>query len=211
MAVLLTAFLTTLPTILAAQASVGVRGGLSLANVSSSSDDIESLGTTQGMNIGGFVNIPLSGVASLQLGAGFVQKGAEESESGATVKIGIDYLEIPLLLMLSPSTTGSVGFNFFVGPAVSFKTGCTLSASIQGIEMNFDCDDPDVDAQLKSIDFGAMIGAGLDIAVSDAASVVLQGFYNLGVTNLDDSGIDTEEAKHRAFSILAGLSFTVGG
>lgn len=207
-ALLSTAFLMALPTVVSAQASIGVRGGLSLASVSG--DNTDELGTTKGLNIGGFVNVPLSGVAGLQIGAGFVQKGGEESEAGVTAKIGVDYIEIPLLLTLSPSTAGSVGFDFFVGPAVSFKAGCTVSGSFDGTDVSIDCDDPEVDVELKSIDFGAMVGAGLDIAVSDAASLVLQGFYNFGLTSIDDSS-DPDSVKNRAFSILAGLSFTLGG
>lgn len=206
--VLVTTFLLALPTMVAAQASVGFRGGLSYATLSG--DDVEDLDSRKGLNIGGFVNVPLSDVAGLQFGAGFVQKGATETELGVDIEIGLDYLEIPVLLTLSPPTTGKVGFNFFVGPAVSFETGCSISGSEDGVEISFDCDDPEFEVELKSVDFGAMVGAGLDISVADKVSLVIDAFYNLGLTNLDDSG-DEEDGKHRAFSLLAGLSFVVGG
>lgn len=205
--ILTTAFLITLPTVVAAQATVGFRGGLSLASVGG--DDAEDLDSTTGVNIGGFVNVPLSDVLGLQIGAGFVQKGAEETELGVKIEIGVDYIEIPVLLMLSPPTTGNVGFNFFFGPAVSFKTGCSLSASEGGVDVSIDCDDPEFEADLKSVDFGAMLGAGLDIGVTDNISVVVEGFYNLGLTKIDDSGFD-DDVKNRVFSLLAGLSFKLG-
>ena len=70
--------------------------------------------------------------------------------------------------------------------------------------------DPQFDVPLKSVDLGAMVGAGLDIGLTGNVSVVLEGFYNLGLTKIDDSGVD-DDTKNWAFSILAGLSFSVGG
>ena len=55
-----------------------------------------------------------------------------------------------------------------------------------------------------------MVGAGLDIGLTRNVSLVLDGFYNLGVTKIDDSGVN-DDVKNRAFSILTGLSFSVGG
>ncbi len=51
--------------------------------------------------------------------------------------------------------------------------------------------------------------AGLDIGLTGNVSLVLDGFYNLGLTKIDDSGVN-DDVKNRAFSILAGLSFAVG-
>lgn len=206
-AVLVTAFLMTLPTVVAAQANVGFRGGLSLASLGG--DDVEDLGSKTGLNIGGFVHVPLSDVVGLQFGAGFVQKGFKETELGVKFEFGVDYLELPLLLTLSPPTTGNVGFNFFFGPAVGFKTGCSVSGSEGGVKVSVDCDDPEFEVDLKSVDFGAMVGAGLDIGVTDNVSVVIEGFYNLGLTKIDDSGVDAN-VKNRAFAVLAGLSFSLG-
>lgn len=217
--VLVAAFLLTLPTMLSAQASVGFRGGLSMASVSG--DDVEDLTSTTGVNIGAFVNFPVSDIVSIQVGAGFAQKGAEEDDEAVSIdafptKIRVNYVEVPLLLKIAPPTSGSVAFNLFVGPAIGFKAGCSVSV-IGGPEVNplgedsLDCDDPELDIQLTSTDFGAMGGVGVDIAVGDRTSLVIQGFYNLGLTNINDTDAEDESAKNGAFSLLAGLSFTVGG
>ena len=44
------------------------------------------------------------------------------------------------LLTLSPPTTGNVGFNFFIGPALGFKTGCNASFGQAGVRVSVDCD-----------------------------------------------------------------------
>jgi len=98
----------------------------------------------------------------------------------------------------------------FIGPAVGFKTGCTVSGTESGVEVSFDCDDPNMDVDLKSVDLGAMAGVGVDVGLTEKVSLIIDGFYNLGLTKVDNSGVD-DDVKHRAFSILAGLSFAVGG
>ena len=119
--VLVTALLMTVPTVVAGQATIGLRGGLSVATLGG--DDAGNVDSRAALNIGGFVKLPLPGVLGMQLGAGFAMKGAEETEQGVEIKLDVDYIEIPILLTLSPPTTGNVGFNFFIGPALGFKTG----------------------------------------------------------------------------------------
>ena len=206
--VLVIAFLMTLPTVAAGQSTVGFRGGLSLASLGG--DDAQDFDSKTGLSFGGFFNVPVSDMLGVQVGAGFVQKGASETELGVDLEFEMGYIEIPLLLTLSPPTSGNVGFTFSVGPAIGFNTGCTLSGTEGGITVEIDCDDPSIGLEVKSFEVGAMVGAGLDIGLTESVSLVLDGFYNLGLTKVDDSGVD-DDVKNRAFSILAGVSFSVGG
>ena len=203
--VLVTALFMAMPAVAAGQSTVGFRGGLSLASLGG--DDVGDIGTRTALSFGGFFNVPVSDVLGVQVGAGFVQKGAEETELGVNIEFELGYVEIPLLLTLSPPTTGNVGFNFFVGPALGFKTGSDASVSQGGVTVS---DDPSLALPLKSFDLGAMVGAGLDIGLTGNVSLILDGFYNLGLTKIDDSGLN-DDVKNRAFSILTGLSFSVGG
>ena len=196
----------TLPVVAAGQSTFGIRGGLSIASFGG--DDAGDPASRKGFSIGGFFNVPLSGTIGVEVGAGFVQKGATETELGVETELAINYIEIPLLLTLSPPTTGNVGFNFFVGPALSFKTSCDASVSEDGVTVNFAC--AVADLPLKSFDLGAMVGAGLEFGLTESASLVFDLFYNLGLTKIDNSGVD-DDTKNRAFSILAGVSFPVGG
>ena len=103
-----------------------------------------------------------------------------------------------------------MGFTFSVGPAVGFNTGCTISATDAGVTVELDCDDPSIGLDVKSFEVGAMVGAGLDFGLTESVSLVLDGFYNFGFTKVDDTGVD-DDVKNRAFSILAGVSFSLGG
>ena len=136
--VLVTALLMTVPTVVAGQATIVLRGGLSVATLGG--DNAGNVDSRAALNIGGFVKLPLPGVLGMQLGAGFAMKGAEETEQGVEIKLDVDYIEIPILLTLSPPTTGNVGFNFFIGPALGFKTGCNASFGQAGVRVSVDCD-----------------------------------------------------------------------
>lgn len=73
--------------------------------------------------------------------------------------------------------------------------------------MNVDC--ADFGVPVKSIDIGAMGGAGLSIATGGSLAVTLDVLYNLGLTTIDDTS-DEDDVKNRAWSIVAGVSFPVG-
>ena len=202
--ILITALLILLPAVAAAQSTIGFRGGLSLASLGG--DDAENFDSKTGLSFGGFFNVPVSDMLGVQVGAGFVKKGANQTESGIDIGFELGYVEIPLLLTYSPPTSGNVGFTFSVGPAVGFKTGCNFSATSAGSTVELDCDDPTLDVGVKSFEVGAMVGAGLNFALTESVSLHLDAFYNYGITKIDDSGAD-DDVKNRAFSILAGLSF----
>ena len=206
--VLVTALLMTLPAVAAGQSTLGFRGGLSLTSLGGDARGFDS-GT--GLSFGGFFNVPVSDVLGVQVGAGFVQKGASFSDSViGNLEFELGYIEIPLLLTLSPPTVGNVGFTFSVGPAVGFKTSCNISLSDAGVTVELDCHDPMSESDLKSFEVGAMVGAGLEIGLTENVFLVLDGLYNLGLTTTSDSG-PVDDTKNRAFSILAGASFSVGG
>ncbi len=206
--VLLIILLMSLPTVVVGQSTLGVRGGLSVASLGG--DDADNLDSRTALSFGGFFNVPVSDVLGVQVGAGFVQKGAEETEFGIEVEFALSYIEIPLLLTLSPPTSGYVGFTFSVGPALGFNTSCNISRLAVGVTVELECDDPLLGVDEKSFELGAMVGADLDIGLTESVSLVLDVFYNFGFTKIDDSGVD-DDVKNRAFSILAGLSFPVGG
>ena len=79
--------------------------------------------------------------------------------------------------------------------------------------MSIDCDDTSVFGEavdVKKMDFSVMVGAGLDFSVAPSTSLLVELTYNLGLSSLDDSAAN-DDIKNRVFSILAGLSFKLGG
>ena len=185
------------------QTGLSLQAGASLATLGGS--DVASADYRIGMRVGASAIFPFSANLDLQFGAAYVAKGATEHELGVDIAVELDYFEIPLLLRLSPSVDGTISPHFTVGPALSFRLKCSASGSAEGLKISGDCDefaDPD---DLKSMDFGAMAGAGIDIATSGSLSVSLDLLYNFGLSSISES-----DEKNRAFSILAGVTFPIG-
>ena len=125
MAVLSTALLGA--TGLAAQTTLGLHAGASIATLGGS--DVSDASSRTGLNVGAALTFDLSPNLGLQLGAGYVQKGATATEQGVSIEFALDYIEVPLLLRIAVPTTGTITPHFLVGPALGIKTKCEASGS----------------------------------------------------------------------------------
>ena len=191
---------------LAAQTTIALRGGLSMATIGGS-DAPSGFDSRTGLTVGGAVIFGVGDNVGLQLGAAYVQKGVTETEAGAEYEFSLDYIEVPLLLRFTIPAEGSILPHFVVGPAVSFEAKCEAAGSSEGASVALGCGAAGL--ATKSIDFGGIVGAGLDIGTSGSASLTLDVTYNIGLTSIDDSG-DDDDVKNRAWSLVAGIAFPVG-
>ena len=191
------------PGILEAQTSFSLQTGASLATLGG---DAENADYRTGLRIGASAILPLSSNLGLQLGGAYAAKGATEEEFGINGALELGYLEIPLLLTLSPSVEGTISPRFSVGPALSFRISCSAEAGAEGVQISLDCDSAEFDEEIEKIDLGAVAGAGLDIATSGSLSVSLDLLYNLGLVSV----FELDDTKNRAFSILAGITIPIG-
>jgi len=190
---------------LQAQTTLGVKGGINIANVDTNVSDISDLADSKtGFVGGGFVTLGLGSLFALQPELLYSQKGFQADEFGETVKLNTNYIEIPVLLkaqfklaMLRPAV--------YAGPVVSFETGCSLSA----LEVSVDCDDEMADVgDRKKNEWGAVFGANLDFILGPVI-LILDARYQLGLTNLADVPDSDEEVKNRVWQIMAGVGFTL--
>lgn len=199
------AFLLLFPISLYGQVNLGFKGGMSLATMGGA--DVGDTGYKAGLGVGAFLEFQVSDVVSIQPELFYMQRGAEDTEGGATYTMAVDYVEIPVLLRLNVPVEGSVAPYFLVGPSIGFKSGCELRYEEDGVEVRVDCEE--AEAEIKSIDFGGVVGAGLSFEAGPG-NVTVGARYNYGFISLDDSDAE-EDVKGRAFSFLAGYSFPVGG
>lgn len=186
---------------LAAQVPVqfGVMAGASFAKLGGS--DVGSNDTRTGFVAGGFLRFTPAGMFALEPQLLYVQKGAKaDFGGGITGTLKLDYVQVPVLIKLNiPMADKAVAPNIFVGPAIGFKASCKISASNGSSSASGSCADNDFG--IKSTDFSAVFGAGLDIR-----HFSFQGRYDLGLTKLGD-GSANNDVKNRAWLLTVGYAF----
>jgi hypothetical protein len=187
-----------------AQTTLGVKGGINIANVSTDATDLPpDLDSKTGFVGGAFATFGLGSLFALQPELLYSQKGFGASEGDLSATLGVNYIEIPVLLkaqfklaMLRPA--------IYAGPVVSFETSCNLD--VVGVSVDCDSDDGFVDR--KTTDWGAVFGANLDFILGPVI-LILDGRYQLGLTNLADVEDADESVKNSVWQIMAGVGFTL--
>lgn len=196
------AFLVSLVAVPAAgqNMSAGVQAGVSLANLGG---DVQETDMKLGFAGGAFFGVDLHEYFRIQIQGQYVQKGAEETLDGETIKDKVDYIEllVPLTLTI-PIENSSFEPRLYAGPAVSFLLSCKFTGGGESV----DCKDI-----TKNVDYGVFFGAGADFMVGGGA-IMLDVLYNLGLANInDDVDSDVFSVKTKTIQILAGYRFFLGG
>ena len=170
-----------LPGTAVAQVALGIKGGLTFADLS----DLDVDGRT-GYAAGVALRFAPSGVLSIQPEVMYVAKGAEEIELGN--------IDLPLLLKFDlPLTVVNVYAE--AGPYASFNVSCDIPEVTPGVDP---CDD------IEHTDFGGIVGGG--VRLGGTRGLNLEARYQFGVTDLDSSGA-TFDPKNETWFLLAGFDF----
>ncbi|NNM07310.1 MAG: PorT family protein [Gemmatimonadetes bacterium] len=196
------------PVRLGAQASLGFRAGINVATFGGGPIDT-SYEYREGVNIGAYLDLSVSEKVGLQIGVGYGEKGADltaETELGTLDwKNPIGYLEIPILLRVDLATGSRVSPQVMFGPTISLKTSCKWETEVSGSPLKLDCDGAGFD--YRTMDFGAMGGLSVKVALSDGIALVGGSLYTIGLRSIGEGG---DSVKNRAFSITLGLAFPLG-
>ncbi len=203
---ILLAVFVVLPGVAAAQIEIGLKGGVSFANLPKIADEIEADGGTPGMRIGaaagGHLLLTLGGIVGLQAEALYTQKGIKgDALAGLdeAIELRVDYIDVPILLRLG--VTGGRGLQFLVGPSFNFNTGAKLKVSGA-----FEAEE-DIKDQIEDFEFGMVVGLGYY-----GRRLLLEGRYQEGLTDVatfTDFVDDAITYKNRTFLVLIGVQ--IGG
>jgi hypothetical protein len=181
----------------------GVKGGMTVANMSTDPSDSELGDSRTGLAIGGYVGIPLKATPfSIQPEALFTMKGDQEEADGVTGKMKLDYIEIPVLAKASFMPQAPAKPSLFLGPAVAYNLSAKTAVEGGLLEGEYDMKD-----ETKSFDFGLVFGGGLDIPMGNGArSLGIDVRYTYGLTNTIDADTGAE-AKNNVISIMGTIGF----
>ena len=189
------ASIVALPSLAAAQdkAVIGVKGGINIAKVST--EDDEGISTKTGAVGGLFISKAITSTVGIRGEGLFSQKGAKGEEDGTDLTFRLNYVDVPVLLTLSPSSSGDARFSFFTGPQFSFNIKAEAEAEVDGTTLKQDLDD-----EIKGTDLGWVLGVGVDKGRFSA-----DARYTLGLTNIASDG---DNLKNRVFSVMIGVKLT---
>lgn len=180
----------------------GLKAGMNIANIHG--DDVEDFGyeSKTGLCVGGFVAFNVANIVAIQPEVLYTQKGAkyEDEFFDGTYTLGLDYLEIPVLLKVIMPVQGMIKPHLFVGPY--FARNLTARTAW---EENGQSDEENVSEYVEDSDFGTVFGAGIDFGLP-AGKIVFDARYSLGLTSIDASG-DPADIKNKAFSFMLGYAF----
>lgn len=170
----------------------GGKAGVNFANLHFQEEVDVPIDNRIGLIAGGFVTIPLGARLSIQPEGLYSQKGAKFDELGASGRIELDFLDVPILVRYA------FGHLFvFGGPSVGLK----LRAR-QFIEFGDDEEEVDLDDEVESSDFGLVAGASYEIG-----RVSVEGRYTWGLRNINAVDRDEVEIQTRVYAVLAGFRF----
>ncbi|NNE28247.1 MAG: PorT family protein [Saprospiraceae bacterium] len=204
---------------LVAQTNIGFTGFGSLSHIDTPFDlsNVKALKSIPGIGASVFIEKELGDNFALETGAQYVQKGFRIRQRmdteifgnpipiGYTVDTRLNYLQVPLLLTAKFGGPRLAGF-VKAGPRIAYgthgriigKANLLLGLNVLNEEIPFET------IGLKRWDTGLQFGAGFEVPL-DAGSLLIQGAYDLGLTELISMGILEAPFKNR--SIMVGIGW----
>jgi len=167
--------------------------------------DIEDTSMKTGFCGGAFLAWEISDWFTFQPEFLYSQRGADDSNVDAS--ISLDYIEFPLLAMLTIPMEGRFTPNVFVGPSIAFNIGADASAF--GVSA-------DIKEIISSTDVGIVVGAGVKVGDLGPGAITADIRYTIGLTNvLDVDGysdvlgedLSDASAKNNVFCFMVGYAF----
>jgi len=198
--------------------SFGLKGGLNLSNMLDKDDDetySDDYKMKPGFHIGATAEFPFSDMFSFETGLLLSTKGFkvsdEETLGGDTYgfegKLNLIYLDIPLTAKASFDLGGAKLYGLFgpyVGIGLSGKTKLefTFDGETEKEEEDIEWGSDEEKSDLKRLDFGLTMGAGVEMS-----SIQIGLTYNLGLANLSPNTENGFKISNRVIGISVGYKF----
>lgn len=146
------------------------------------------------------------GRIALQPELQMVSRGASASGSAVEERMRIDYMELPLMLVL-PFAVGSFEPYAFGGPMLSLETRCRSTIEQDNLKTNFDCDGTTAGSAFdrSAIDFGASAGAGISHRLG-SGRILLEGRHTWGLRDIYDGEEEGVEVRNRSVVFSIGYA-----
>lgn len=196
---------------------LGAMAGLNFATMSL--EGLTGNGSKEGLLVGGFVAVRVHRLFLLQPELLYTRKGTDLSPVIADLaqdtslggNVGFAYLELPVLLRLTPVTAARVRPSVFAGPVVGIEVSCRVTAREGALIADESCSR--VGFETSTTDLGFVIGGRAEIgiapSVGGSGALFLELRYTHGLRNVNT--LDDAEARswrHRVVTLGLGARFT---
>lgn len=178
----------------------GLRFGLSASHVSSDAPDLNGSSSKTGLNVGAVVGMQLSHYQPIffETGLSYIEKGGKSKVSGEKFSIGLNYLEVPLLLKYSAYVAPATAVEPFIGGYL----GVGVSGKVKDYNHReaYSSFDDGYGANFKRFDGGIRVGCGFAYEMLYA-----ELGYDFGLSNIGDNAFD--DTHNGAFFANIGINF----
>ncbi len=208
-----------LPLLIAAplmgQTTLGFRGGLSEATISSDVEGTPDQDGRRGVVASFDVTFPVGSSVDLRIGGAYAQKGTVWSANlpsegiGGSASIEANWLQASALVRIGTPRDRAASVGLLLGPWAASLLFCDASLDFDLGELGSMSESGSCDATTKPIDYGVAAGAGVELAISDRLRLGVDLIYSLGLANVDDTSLQAIKTRHLA--LQAGFVFPVGG
>lgn len=167
----------------------GAKAGYARMNIVG--DDDPEFRTRSGFALGFTFDFYMTNAFTFRPELVYVTKGSQTRTmiEGITVPVDltfdVNYIEVPLLVKWTPLWLSKISPTLHAGPYVAYKTESRIR--VEEVTSGISFSDPD--DSIRSVDYGAAFGAGLDMQVNDS-KVSIEGRYTWGRYNLISNPAD---------------------
>ncbi len=171
----------------------GIRLGATFAGIGGDLMDDIDMGTKTGLTLGGVVGLRLSDVTPVFLESGlyYTERGAKKDKN----KIGLTYLELPVLIKYGIQATDDIAILPYIGPYFSYGFAGKYKNKALGIsESSYDT--------FKHLDMGIKIGCG-----AEYNKLYAELGYQFGIANIAKENPADLDAKGHALFVNVGVNF----
>jgi hypothetical protein len=182
-----------------AQIKFGPKVGLNLSTMTLKSSGISIDPKTHvGFNVGVISEITLAGKLALQPGIFYSAKGSKYTLGEESGTFSPSFVEIPVNVLYKIDVGGLKVF-VNAGPYFAYGVGGKIKSGGESQDIKFGSTDSD---DLKPLDIGLNIGAGVEIS-----NIIISANYGLGLANLSPVTTDDTEMKIKVIGFSLGYLF----
>jgi Outer membrane protein beta-barrel domain len=176
--------------------SMGIEGGINLANISTT--PVFNTTSKTGFTVGGFADIGVSKVVSIKPGVRYIMKGYTFQNQLGSYTESYSYIEVPLMIK-AKIPLNQVKPYFEAGPTISMQLSANGEATNNGQVQT-----EDNTAFYNTIDFGLYFGSGVEFRVAPNMDLFTGFGYGFGLTNISKG---TTKVNNNGFQMNTGVKF----